>query len=288
MQICPSSKELRGSSKGNYHGTLGRIETSGTTDTPDFRLGPKGNKVPLKTEFHAVVDGTDGDTYLQPVKAVLGSTPIVCKGGVYHRPGIKGKTIDVQTSIAHGRIDDLLRLAVPGRKPPLAGIVRLRAQLTIPPGDVDVVQKLRLAGRFSMDQVRFTDTEIQAKLVSMSQRAQGHPKDESDTPVTSHFEGNFNVARGLIAMDNLVFRIPGAEVQLAGTYGMRSEAIDFAGRLRMQARISQTFTGMKRWLLKPVDPFFAKEGAGAILPIRIGGTRQQPEFGLNFRARKKQ
>jgi len=77
-------------------------------------------------------------------------------------------------------------------------------------------------------------------------------------------------------------------VQLAGKYGMRSEEIEFTGRLRMQARVSQTFTGVKRWLLKPVDPFFAKDGAGAVIPIKIGGTRTQPQFGLNMRARKKE
>lgn len=276
------------SSKGNYHGVLGRIETNGTTDTPDFRLGETGNKVPLKTEFHAIVDGTDGDTYLRAVKAMLGSTPIVCEGSVSGQPGVKGKTIELQTSIASGRIDDLLRLAVPMPKPPLAGQIRLRAKLVIPPGDVDVVRKLRLAGKFSMDQVRFTDKEIQDKLIGMSQRAQGKPKQEPETPITSHFDGNFAVARGTIRLDKLLFTIPGAEVQLAGKYGMRSEEIEFTGRLRMQARVSQTFTGVKRWLLKPVDPFFAKDGAGAVIPIKIGGTRTQPQFGLNMRARKKE
>jgi hypothetical protein len=56
----------------------------------------------------------------------------------------------------------------------------------------------------------------------------------------------------------------------------------------VQARISQTFSGVKRWLLKPVDPIFAKEGHGAVIPIKIGGTRTEPQFGLNMRARKKE
>ena len=57
------------SSTGQYGGTLGRIEANGQTDTPDFRLNISGHPVPLHTEFHAIVDGTDGDTYLEPVKA---------------------------------------------------------------------------------------------------------------------------------------------------------------------------------------------------------------------------
>ncbi len=59
------------SSTGRYSGTLGGIVVDGTTDTPDFRLSISGHPVPLHTEFHAIVDGTDGDTYLQPVKAQL-------------------------------------------------------------------------------------------------------------------------------------------------------------------------------------------------------------------------
>jgi hypothetical protein len=38
-------------------------------------------------------------------------------------------------------------------------------------------------------------------------------------------------------------------------------------------------TGWKRWALKPADPFFAKDGAGTQLRIRIDGTREQPHFG---------
>jgi hypothetical protein len=56
--------------------------------------------------------------------------------------------------------------------------------------------------------------------------------------------------------------------------------------LRMQAKLSQTMTGFKSWLLKPVDPFFSKGGAGAVLPIKITGTRQNPSFGLELRRKK--
>src|SRR5207253_8458932 len=57
------------SSTGKYGGTLGRIEVEGKTDTPDFRVNVSQHPVALHTDFHAIVDGTDGDTYLAPVKA---------------------------------------------------------------------------------------------------------------------------------------------------------------------------------------------------------------------------
>jgi hypothetical protein len=33
--------------------------------------------------------------------------------------------------------------------------------------------------------------------------------------------------------------------------------------------------------LKIVDPFFKKKGAGAVLPIRVRGTREDPKIGLD-------
>jgi hypothetical protein len=67
-------------------------------------------------------------------------------------------------------------------------------------------------------------------------------------------------------------------VALVGRYAFDQEAVDFRGKLRLQARISQTMTGWKRWALKPVDPFFAKDGAGTQVQIRIDGTREKPRF----------
>jgi hypothetical protein len=49
----------------------------------------------------------------------------------------------------------------------------------------------------------------------------------------------------------------------------------------LQAKISQTMTGWKHWLLKPVDPFFSKNGAGTFLKIKVTGSSKQPKFGLD-------
>ena len=59
------------SSKGRFHGVLERIRVEGTTDTPDFRVDIAGQPVHLQTRFAAVVDGTNGNTWLEPVEATL-------------------------------------------------------------------------------------------------------------------------------------------------------------------------------------------------------------------------
>jgi hypothetical protein len=55
---------------------------------------------------------------------------------------------------------------------------------------------------------------------------------------------------------------------------------EFKGHVRTQATASQMVTGWKSWLLKPVDPFLKKNGAGLELPISISGTKGDVHFGL--------
>ena len=86
--------------------------------------------------------------------------------------------------------------------------------------------------------------------------------------------------------EQLRFRVPGAEVRLAGTYDLPTENLDFLSDLRMQAKLSQTVTGKKSFFLKMADPFFKKDGAGSVVPIRISGTRDDPKFALALFGKK--
>jgi hypothetical protein len=76
--------------------------------------------------------------------------------------------------------------------------------------------------------------------------------------------------------------VPGVEVELDGTYGMRSEELDFAGVLRLDAKVSQMFTGVKSLALKAFDPLVSRKNKGTVVSITIGGTREHPKYGLDF------
>jgi hypothetical protein len=84
-----------------------------------------------------------------------------------------------------------------------------------------------------------------------------------------------------IAFRSLTFDTPGAAVKLAGTYNLAEDTMDFRGSLGLQAKVSQTMTGWKRWALKPADPFFAKNGVGTFLRIKVDGNSKSPNFGLD-------
>jgi len=48
--------------------------------------------------------------------------------------------------------------------------------------------------------------------------------------------------------------------------------------------VSKAVGGFKSIFLRVVDPFFKKRG-GTVLPIKIRGTIDAPEVGLNFRGK---
>lgn len=65
-------------------------------------------------------------------------------------------------------------------------------------------------------------------------------------------------------------------MELAGTYGLRDEKLDFHGTLRLTAKLSQATTGFRSFLLKPFGPFFRKNGATVPpigLPERVSSLR---------------
>jgi hypothetical protein len=273
------------SSTGDYKGSLDTIEVNGTTDIPNFKVGD-GNQVDLKTKFSATVDGTNGNTLLHPVIGTYRNSTFICNGGVVSTPGIHGKkvTLDVKTNKA--RIEDILLLVMNIKRAPLEGPADFKAKLVLPRGDVPVINKLLLDGNFIMTQARFTSDKVQDKLDLYSNRSlglNGKKEKEKQDDVASNLKTRFVLKNATARLSALTFSVPGINVYLRGSYGLTSENIDFLGRVRLQGTVSQMTTGYKSWLLKPIDFVFKKNGAGAVIPIKITGTKDDPHFGLDFR-----
>jgi len=66
----------------------------------------------LHTDFHAIVDGTSGDTYLQPVRAKLLTTSFEAAGSIVRTKDPAGHDVELDITLEQGRIEDLLKLAV--------------------------------------------------------------------------------------------------------------------------------------------------------------------------------
>jgi hypothetical protein len=273
------------SSNGQYAGTLDTIEVDGSTDTPDFRLAISGRPVPLHTDFHAVVDGTNGDTFLQPVKARLSNTYFTASGYVVRTKDPNGHEIELDVALPKGRIEDLLKLAVRTTPPIMTGSVHLKTKFSLPPGEPDVPYRLKLAGSFGVSGAHFNNEKIQQKVDALSMRSQGKPKlavDDIPDNMRSEMSGIFRLSGGVLKFSELEYRVPGTKVNLTGTYSLDGNEFDFHGKARLDAKLSHMVTGWKSILLKPADPFFSKHGAGTELPVKISGTKSEPHFGLDF------
>jgi hypothetical protein len=268
------------SSTGGFSGGISKLEVDGETDTPDFSLDEIGKAVPLHTAFSATVDGTNGDTLLHPVRATLIRSLILAEGSVIREPENKGHMIVVNFGAPEARIQDILALAVKSEKPFLTGTVKIRGKLVVPPSGEKALDKLILDGEFGLDDARWTSQEVRDKLEALSRRAEGKPGDEDAGSAASDLRGKFHVEKAVVNFSSLTFSIPGAAIDLAGTYKLVGGELDFNGHLRLQAKLSQTVTGAKSFFLKAVDPFFKKDGAGAVLPISISGTRESPTIGV--------
>jgi len=307
------------SSTGSYEGTLRQMTVDGESYVPDFRLTGFGNEMPLHARFHARVDATDGDTWLEPVDATLGRSHFTTQGkvvrvapGSFGAAGEKqvaekpapgkafaeqaapmmpqfasaqaGHLIDLKVVVDRGFLEDFMRLVSHSDTPLLIGAVTSQANLRIPPGDDPVHLRMRLDGVFRLEDARFTNSKIQNRVEELSLRGQGHPdamKNTDPNTINSEMDGAFHVEHGVIALPDLKYTVPGADIRVNGTYKLDGH-LDFEGTARMQATVSQMVGGWKGFLLKPVDRFFRKDGSGTLVPIQIRGTREAPEFGVDF------
>jgi hypothetical protein len=277
-------------SEGRFDGVLGHLRVDGFTETPDFRLKSASHPVRLRTQFHAVVDGTNGDTLLRPVDAVLEESSFRTEGGVVNVVGTEGKTVCLDARGVEGRIEDFLRLAMKSDPPLMTGEIRFTSKIVIPPGKVDVVKKLILDGEFAIDSALFPDPKIQEKVNQLGEVGRGENREDGSGSASSHREGRdlshitgtFRLQDGIMRISNLSFAVTGAEVTLEGTFNLVSEEINFQGELRLQSKLSETTEGIKSFLLQLVEPFFAREDTPTVIPIKITGTPDDVSFGVEM------
>jgi len=288
------------SSTGHYAGTLRQIEVDGQTQTPDFRLesSHKGTGVMLTTKFHAIVDGTTGDTQLQPVDATLGHTHFIARGEVLRAqnagtgngdPKAHGHDITLDVTMDRGRIDDILAIAANAEKPFMTGNLTLRTAFHLPPNPpgqrLPVFDRLQLNGQFHLSQARFNNANMQGKIADLSLRGQGKPDEVKTTDpgsILSEVQGRFTLGGGSLQLPDLDYSVPGAHILAHGAYGLQGGTLSFEGDAKLDAEISDVVGGWKGFLLKPMDRYLKKNGAGTDVPIHVQGTRKEPKFGVDF------
>ena len=278
------------SSQGKFSGTLGHIDANGEIDVPDFRVSGSSHTVHLISKFQAVVDGTNGDTYLQNVDSHFQRTTITSKGSVVGRPGQQGKTVGLQMAVNGGRIEDLLFLFTEEKRPWMTGSINLRAKVEVPPGPPGFLRKLNLAGNCGIGSERFTNPHVQQPVNALSQSAGGENKKqqaEDAETVLSEFRGQVSVKNGVATLSHVSFSAPGTRAQLQGTYNLVDRKVDLHGILYTNGKLSDTTAGFKALVLKAVGPFL-KQKSVTVVPFSITGPSVSPSFALDFTEKRRE
>jgi AsmA-like C-terminal region len=255
--------------KGDFEGTLDTIQVNGSMDSPDFHV-KEGHGIHVRSEFKVAVDATNGEVQLRDITAHAEQTTIRAHGSITGSPRVTQLDIRVDD----GRVQDLLRPFVQGEIP-ATGLVNLRAHAALLPVPGDFFKRLRMNGSFDIPQEQLTDASTEEKLSDFSRRAVD-PKAE-DPPggaVDPQMDAVVRVVDGVAQFPRLTCHVPGASMELHGTYGLRhQQPLDMRGDLRMERDISHATTGWKSMLLKPLAPIFHRQHAGAVVPVMIAGTR---------------
>jgi hypothetical protein len=280
-------------SEGEFSGPLGQIDVQGATDTPDFEVVRSGHSGPLRTQFQAYVNGTNGDVTLNNVDATYLRTKINAKGNIGAREGAHGKFTSLDFAVRGGRIEDILRLFVKGNRPPMSGVTSLQAHVTLPPDGKPFLKEVTLQGDFEIASGRFENQTRQDSVDELSERARGQQKIKSDDQennstedVFSHVNGRAELRNGVATFSELSFTIPGADARVHGTYDLLNQKIDFHGTVKMDSKFSKSTSGIKSLFAKVLDPFLDKKH-GSVVPVVADGTYQNPHFGLDLNPAKK-
>ncbi len=270
--------------KGKFRGPLGRIETDGDIEVPNFHVDKSGSTVRLAVDYHAIVNGTNGDTRLDPARARFLRTTLIARGSIAGREGQKGKTVALDLSAPQGRIDDILRLFVEEKTAPLSGAVKLDAKFLWPPGPRKFVEKIRMDIDFGIAGGKFRSDETQDAIDHISKSAQGESKKETEEDprtMLSDLRGRVAFRNGIATFSDVSFEVPGAFANIRGSYGLVDHRVDLHGVLHTPGKISDTTSGFKALVLKAISPFLKKKHDVKIVPFKITGTFKDAKVGLD-------
>lgn len=277
--------------RGRALGTLDRLATVGTAQSPAAGFETDaGATLPLDVTFEALFDATNSDVQLTRVDARMGEAVVTATGNVVRAKGSSARRVSLHvTSPPHSSAADVMRVLIDGARPPVQGRLAADATLELEPGSRDVLDRLQVSGTFDLRDARFINPRVRDVLAEMSNRGQGWPEPPAAS-VRAHLQGEMTLAGRELRLSRVALTVPGVDVSGAGRYSLAAETLDFRGVTRLDASLSDTQRGVKRWLLKPFNGLLKRGGAGTRVVVDVRGTRSDPvvdlDLGASLRGRR--
>jgi hypothetical protein len=277
------------SATGRFYGVLASIEADGTSDTPNFAVG-SGRPTHVTASAHGTINGLNANIVLHTIEGHIGASTIQAKGNIVGSP----KVTNLDITVVNGRVQDLLRPFLHDEVP-VTGPVWLRSHAYLAPAGkgLKFLQRLYMEGNFDIPAERLTNQTTEGKLSAFSQRAQGLESTDldvvrADQDPTAHSDalsslnGRAKIRDGIVSTERLTCQMPGAAIDLNGTFNLHDRTVHLLGNLHMESDISHVTTGFKSLLMKPLSPFFKKDNSGTVVPITITGSPHQYKVTQNI------
>ena len=264
---------------GKFSGTFSRIEVAGTAVIPDFRASD-AHKVRLDSDYNLAVSGMNGNVQIENAQVRTGQSVITAQGTVAGSP----RRVQVRFATNGAEIQDLLKI-VETAEPQMSGKINFRADAEFADVPGRFLRKLQLKADVAVAGMRFVDAKKQQTMDAFSARVRKDaPGDAKDDPpgatLAARSETRFD--HGVAYFPDIRTEMPGASSHLHGTFGLLDYKIHLTGTVALEKGISHATTGWKSVLLKPLSPFFRKKDVGAVVPIAVTGTAQQPKLGADI------
>lgn len=276
--------------RGRALGTLDQLSTVGDATSTSAGLAfPDSAGLPFNARYRALFDATSADVHIERMSVTAGRATVQAEGHVVRARGARGRHVDLHVTASRAEVGDVLRSLIGGAAP-ATGRVNLDARLDLPPGDADVIDRARLDVRFDLRDARFLHGTVQQTLDEMSRRGRGQPGSDDTSHAPVRVRGRATLADARVSFTPVDLGVPGASVEGTGWYRLRPGTLGFHGVARLEASLARAQQGWKRWLLWPVSPLLAKDGAGTRLVLDVRGTRADPtvdvDLGASLRGRR--
>lgn len=266
--------------RGTYRGPLREVSIAGTGESENFAVRSAMHPINIRAGFDTALNGLTGDLRIRQVRSTFLHTNLDVTGLISSSGGRAGKTAVLEVAAERCDIGDLLFLFSRRDPPKMRGPVSLKTRVELPPTNAPFLERVRLDGTFRVTHGTFTSRDTAAQVAKASARARGEKHPDDAEPVAAMLSGDVRARDGIASLTGLLFQVPGAEAHGSGTYNLLNQRVSIHGKVDMQATLSQAAGGgIKRILLKPLDPLFArKHRHGAVLPVSVTGTAASPQF----------
>lgn len=270
-----SPLEGTASASGHYSGRVNQIAVEGKVSIPNFRVGD-AHAERLDAGYSMTVRVPRGEVDIASAKVQMAGSTILANASIAGNP----KTVRVNFTTTDGNLQRLLEV-VEQATPSVAGKVSIAAQAEFGIGRQPFLKRLRLQGKVAVQDVTFVQSATQKNMDAFSARvSRNHSKDP--VPVSASASAETTFRDGMAYFRDIRVQLPGAKAQLAGTFNLLNTRVNLTGKAALQRELSSDVTGWKRVLLAPLDPFFRHGKEGAVVPIAVTGTAQNPKIGQNL------